>query len=308
METPTGEKARGRLRSVASIATTIILLAAVAYIIWQLVGQWHSLSRHRWTLRPAPALLSLPLAAAWFLCRAWLWRLILARFGYPLAYRRAFRTFMLAELSRYLPGTVWHVLGRGYYASRQGVPAAVTLTAMILEMALVALTAIAFLPLRAMGGGRLLEDLAIWAIAAVLVLLVFAHPRVIVPVVNAGLRRLRKQTIPARLRYRDIAEMLGLCALMWVCMCAAFVLLVWSIAPTEWGKAVAIAASFPAAWFAGLVSIVSPGGLGVREGALAVLLSGLLPAGMGAVIALASRLWLTVVELVCAAVAWRLRE
>jgi uncharacterized membrane protein YbhN (UPF0104 family) len=308
VETPPGENARGRLRALASIATTIILLAAVAYIIWQLVDQWHSLSRHRWTLRLAPALLSLPLAAAWFLCRGWLWRLILARFGYPLAYGRAFRTFMLAELARYLPGTVWHVLGRGYYASRQGVPAAVTLTGMILEMALVALTAIAFLPLRAIGGGRLFQDLAIWAIAAVLVLLVFAHPRVIIPVVNAGLRRLKKQTIPAQLRYRDIAEMLGLCALMWVCMCGAFVLLAWSITPMQWGKAVAIAASFPAAWFAGLVSIVSPGGLGVREGALAALLSGLLPAGLAVVVALAARLWLTVVELVCAAVAWRLRE
>jgi len=302
------EGTRGRLKVALAIIQAVILAVAIAYIAWTLADQWQSLRRHAWTLRPAPFLISVPFAAVWFLCRAWLWQRILAGFGYALAYHQCFRTFMLAELSRYLPGTVWHVFGRSYYANRQGVPAAVTLTGLILEMALVALTAVAFFPLRAIGGGRLLEGLAVWAAAAVFLLLVVAHPRVIVPLVNLGLRRLNKPLISATLRYRDILPMLAVCVLMWACICAAFWLLAVSVAPSAKSSAIGVAASFPAAWFVGLVAIAAPGGLGAREGALAALLGGLLPSGMGVVVALVSRLWLTGVELVCALIAWRLGE
>ena len=66
-----------------------------------------------------------------------------------------------------------------------------------------------------------------------------------------------------------------------------------------------MAGAYALAWTLGLATLVSPGGLGVREGVLAALLSGLLPGGMAVVAALASRLWLTGVELLCAAAAWR---
>ena len=287
---------------------TVILAAAVAYIAWGLAGQWGELRRHTWTLRPLPALLSVPLAAGWFLLRVRLWQSILERFGYPLAYRRAYRTWLLSELSRYLPGTVWHVLSRSHLSSRQGVPPPVALTGITLELALVALSAVAFFPLRAVGHGRLLEGLAAWAVAAALLLVVFAHPRAVLALVNAALRRMSRPTIPARLRYRDLFGMLALCAAMWVCLCLGFAAFAYAIAPPAGRSAVAVAASFPAAWFVGLIAIAAPGGLGVREGVLAALLSGVLPGGMAVVVALGARVWLTGVELLCAAVAWRIRE
>jgi hypothetical protein len=157
-------------------------------------------------------------------------------------------------------------------------------------------------------------------LAAALVLLVFAHPQVVVPLVNAGLRRLSQPAIQARLRYRELFGMLALCAAMWLCLCLGFAAFAYAIAPAAGGgplaggaplagrSALAVAASFPVAWIVGLVAVAAPGGLGVREGVLAALLSGVLPGGMAVVVALASRVWLTGVELLCAAVAWRLRE
>ena len=304
----------GRVRRIAAVVQTVILAAAVAYIAWGLAGQWAELRRHAWTLRPLPALLSLTLAAGWFVLRVRLWQRILACFGYPLAYRRAYRTWLLSELSRYLPGTVWHVLSRSHLSGRQGVPAPVALTGIMLELALVALVAVALFPLRAIGYGHPLEGVGIWALAAALVLLVLAHPQVVGPLVNAGLRRLSRPAIQARLRYRDLFGMLALCAAMWLCLCLGFAAFAYAIAPAAGGappagrSAIAIAASFPVAWVVGLVAVAAPGGLGVREGVLAALLSGVLPGGVAVVVALASRVWLTGVELLCAAVAWRLRE
>jgi len=296
-----------RPRAAVAIAQAAILLAAFGYIAWRLAGQWDALRHHAWTLRPGPALLSLPLAAGWFLCRVWLWQRLLAAMGHPLAYRRTFRAWVLSELGRYLPGKVWLVLGRSYLAGRQGVPARVVLTGMVFELALVALAAVAFFPLRA-GVGSVIGIPAAWAVGVALILVAALHPQIISPLINAALRRLGRAPIEVMPSYRALLGMFALCLLMWACLSAGFALLAASLAPVAARGAAGVAASFPVAWVIGLLAFVAPGGLGVREGVLAALLSGLLPGGMAVVVALASRVWITAVELLCAAAASRLRE
>jgi len=304
---PPDEQPRRR-SALGAAAQAVVLLAALAYIVWMLAGQWEALRSREWTLDPAPALLSLPLAAGWFLCRVWLWQRLLAAMGHRLAYGRVFRVWVLSALGRYLPGKVWYVLGRSYLSRRQGVPAPVALTAMVFELALVALAATAFFPIRAVSGGGTAGISWAWAGGVVLILLAAAHPRVVAPVVNAALQRMGRAPIAVRLSYRTLLGMFALCLLMWGLLSGGFALLAASMAPVTAREAVAVGASFPVAWVVGLIAFVSPGGLGVREGVLAALLAGPLPGGMAVVAALASRVWLTLVELLCAAAAWRMRE
>ncbi|HET8654996.1 MAG TPA: hypothetical protein VFL93_05745, partial [Longimicrobiaceae bacterium] len=47
-------------------------------------------------------------------------------------------------------------------------------------------------------------------------------------------------------------------------------------------------------------AVLAPGGLGVRESAMTLLLAPLLPAGVAAVLAIAARLWSVVSEVVLA--------
>ena len=297
-----------RRTAVGAVVQGIVLLAAVAYIAYGLVHEWESLRQHKWALRWAPLLLSVPLAAGWFLCRAWLWERLLDSFGYRVPYRRAFRTWVLSELARYVPGKIWIVVGRTYYSARDGVPASIVVTGMAFELALVALSATGFFLVRAAAASRLVHIPGLWVAIGALLLLALAHPRIITPVVNAALRRLGQPMIPTQLHYRALLAMVAVCALMWLCMCGGFALLAVSIATVGAGDLIGIAASFPVAWVIALVSVVAPAGLGVREGVLAALLSGVLPEGMALVVALASRVWVTGVELVCAAIAWSLRR
>lgn len=284
----------------------VVLLAAVAYIAYGLANQWGSLRRHEWALRAGPALLSIPLAGGWFFCRAWLWQRLLASFGYEVAYRRAFRAWVLSELARYVPGKIWIVLGRSYFSARDGVPTSIVVTGMAFELVLVTLSASAFVLMRAASATRVLRVPVIWVAVAGALLVILAHPRIITPLVNAALRRLGQPQIPTRLHYLHLLGMVGLCALMWLCLTLGFGILAVSVTPVAPGDLVRIAASFPVAWVIALASVISPAGLGVREGVLAALLAGALPEGVAVVLALASRIWLTVVELLCAALAWAL--
>jgi hypothetical protein len=63
---------------------------------------------------------------------------------------------------------------------------------------------------------------------------------------------------------------------------------------------------------AGLVIVLAPYGLGVKEGLLALLLQAFMPLGAAAAISLASRLWIVVVEVLEVAAVlvllWRLRH
>lgn len=52
------------------------------------------------------------------------------------------------------------------------------------------------------------------------------------------------------------------------------------------------------------MSLVTPGGLGVREGVLSVLLTFCLPPATATLVALLSRVWAICVEIILASVAW----
>ena len=68
-----------------------------------------------------------------------------------------------------------------------------------------------------------------------------------------------------------------------------------------WPRAVNCARQM-AAYAAGFLALLTPAGLGVREGVLVVALAPVLPAGPALVVALVSRVWMMLVELAGAAV------
>ena len=67
---------------------------------------------------------------------------------------------------------------------------------------------------------------------------------------------------------------------------------------------------YAAAWTVGFLSVITPGGLGIREGMLSLLLSAYLPSSTATLVALLSRTWSLAADLVLAAgaIALRLKE
>lgn len=306
---------RSRRRAVWVLFQAAVIIIALGYIAWGLYRGWGQLRQHSWMLRPGLALLSLAAAIGWFLCRAWLWQRILISLGFPLPYRRVYRAWILSELARFLPGKIWYAVSRTYYAERDGVPPPVALTGMAVELAVVTLAALAFFPLRAEAAAPLLRGPIFAAVIAVAVA-VLIQPRPLLRLVSVLVRRipsvrggsapaLAPESLDAAFGWRTRLEMLALSAAMWVCLAGGFLLLACSMSRLSWSDALAVSSSFPVAWVVAMAAVISPAGLGVRESVLAALLAEALPGGVGVVVALASRLWVTLAELLCAAAAWR---
>lgn len=80
----------------------------------------------------------------------------------------------------------------------------------------------------------------------------------------------------------------------------AFYMLARSIYPVDMKVMLHFIALYNGAWAAGFLSIVAPGGLGIREGALILLLKPYLPTSVAIIIAALARLWITLFEIAMA--------
>jgi uncharacterized membrane protein YbhN (UPF0104 family) len=212
------------------------------------------------------------------------------------------RIFMIANLGRYIPGKVWQIAGLAALAKRHGVPPVIATGAAVLGqgIALVAASAIGVVTLIHGPPGVRRWGLAVGVVLGV-VIVVGMLPPVFRKVVGLWFRLARQDPL-STLASADALRWLGLFVMNW----ALYVLAFWMLAASFGYQAplLPVASAFAAAYVLGYVMIFAPAGVGVREGFLIAFLTPHLGAAPASVLAIASRLWTTVVEVVPAGAFW----
>jgi len=232
-----------------------------------------------------------------YLFSAGLWGLMVREIGgYEVGFVASLRVFFTANLGRYLPGKLWQIAGLAYLARGEGVPGGTATAAAVLGQAFSLAGA------TLLGAGVLLQSGrgpafgGGWVAAVLLVLLLGATFPGILKLLLPLWFRLARQKIPGGFR-PDAGfgvRWMGLYAIGWALQGVAFWILVRSL-----GFQLTLmegVPAFPAAYVVGYVALFAPAGVGIREGVLVALLGPVLGAG-AAVVALAARLWTTIVEL-----------
>lgn len=272
--------------------------------IYYLMGQWGALRAHAWTLAPGPLLIGFGCAVAgWLLIGLGWWQAVRA-VGGRLGPIPAVRIWILSMVWRYLPGNVWHFFGRAYLAGQAGESRMVVIASSALEQILTLAGACLVLLLCAIGwpGGRWLAAPAALGLAGSLLIL---QPAIGRPV-SRVLARWTGQD--AHLVAPTPGRLLGLVGLFaGAQLCTGLSL--WALA----GAIGATAAPAPligaavAGWAIGYLSLLTPSGLGVREGAVIVLLTPLIGAPAALLAGLLSRAVAMLAEaaLWCVGALWR---
>ena len=96
--------------------------------------------------------------------------------------------------------------------------------------------------------------------------------------------------------------------LFWIWIGFAFFLFVRSLVPVAWTQAGVLCACFAFAWIVGFLSFLTPGGLGVREGLLGILLANYMPVPQATLVALLCRVWMLSAEILLAGIAFFLHR
>ena len=133
--------------------------------------------------------------------------------------------------------------------------------------------------------------------------LLLCNPRFLEWSLNTLLRLFKRPPIKVTLTWRQLGLILFGYLGVWLIMGSAFALLAASLTPVTPQQFAALIATWAAAYVIGYLSMLTPSGLGVREGVMILLLAPLFPAPVPTIIALAARLWMVIAEVVGAAIA-----
>ena len=113
-----------------------------------------------------------------------------------------------------------------------------------------------------------------------------------------------KKVIKAIHSFKKLFRLIVIHLLLWACAGVSFFLFLRSIYPIRIVQLPIISSIYSLAWSLGFMSLITPSGLGVREGVLSLLLTSCLPPATATLVALLSRLWLIGWEIVLAGVAF----
>lgn len=280
---------------------TAIGTLVVAMAVRSLVRQWDAVREQgiAWHLDWRWIAASLLLTWIMYLGLVWGWRMLILAWGESLRFWRAVRIWLLASLGRYIPGKVWALLGLAVLAKQEGVSGATAMGSAIVMQLLALMTggavAVGFL------GGTLLDQhlpggvvaaVGLAGVALLTSLLVTNHRAMHWFGCRIGRPEAVRAIPPGQLMMAVVPNLLawlgyGL-ALLWIAR--------GTIGETTMGWPLATGA-FTASYLAGYLFLFAPGGIGVRESVLILLLQPTIGLGQAIALAAASRLALTVNEL-----------
>lgn len=286
------------------VAAVVFLAAALVTAGLAIASGWESWVTLReqarafeWRVRPAWLALAVAAAVAALLVTARLWVAMLRRMGGRLGTREAVAAWMGSNLGRYLPGKIWQLTGIAAYLRARGDSGAAALGSSLALQAVVLASGtalgLATLGARALGGTEpWVLALAALAVAAAL------HPAVLRLLMRLGARFLGEAPPDGSLRATDLARAALVALGLWGLYGIGFWALYRGLTPAAGPGVVTATGVFAASYVVGYLVLIAPGGLVVREGALAALLGSVagLPLGAAAGIAVAARLWTTAAE------------
>jgi len=293
----------GPTRRVRRLVGWGFALIVIVTVTGKLLDQWDEVRDALLAVRPDGIALALSCIAVLVVYALLIqtWRIVLAGWGHPLPFWDAARIWTVSNLGKYIPGKVWALSAMAVMAEARGVSPVVAAAAAVLITLIN--TIVGFVVVAATGMAVLDVPRVLVVLLAAAGLGVVLGPRLL-PRIGARLGRLLGRTIviPA-LPLRAVAAAVIATAVAWAGYGFAFRLFVIGVLGAAPGSLAVYIAVFAGSYLVGFVALFAPGGVGVRE---AVMAAGLRRAafatGPAYLIVLASRLWLTVLEIVPALV------
>ena len=276
----------------------------LGFLVFTVIDQWHELEEKDvrfaglWLLPGIVALLAFQASAGF----AWLLQLrMLGKHPRWVGSQAAWGKSLLA---RYVPGGILFVVSRVVLTEREGVPRRTSLTAMAYETVLQFASAAAFAAWFLLAHPDRADAWLGWtALAAVPISLGCMHPRLFAPLANRMLRAFGRRGVPALLSPRQVLGMFAYYAATWAVMGTGMYCVARAIYPAAGSDWSVIASAQALAFCAAVITLVFPGGLGIRDGAFAWAMKTAVPGNsfaVAAAVALLARIALSASEVIYA--------
>jgi glycosyltransferase 2 family protein len=281
------------------------------FLIFFVVRQWNDLPDFDWRFEAGWLALSAVAVLLFYVVEAELWRLILHSLGEDhLAAREARAIWGKSLLARYVPTNALMVVGRVVMAEREGVAKRVCLASIVYELGLGFGTAVMVGAYFVIELPDLQDEPSRYLVLALIPLVLAAlHPRVFFPLANLGLRKLGREPLPRALPFGRVLQLALLYVGGWAIIGTGVYAFASALTPLDASDFPYVAAAYPVAFCVAVLTFVVPSGLGTRDAALAIALKAVMASTVATAIAIAFRIFQTLIELLyVGAVSWLARR
>jgi len=292
----------GRRARVLTVVKWVAAVVALAFLVWSIARQWDAISRDFVRLDAGTIVLGVAATIVALVANMLSWRAMMSASGFRVRLAAASSIFFVGQLGKYIPGGVWSIaaqaeLGRAHGLQRTG-SAVAALASMLVSMVTAAVVGIVAVLLASSTGFATFW----WLIPLIVVGLVCLTPPVLGRLIAVAFRILRRPAQDTTLTWTGTVMSLVWSLVMWLAygVQATLVLRVFAAdSPTLFPVAVG---AYAVAWLVGFVVVIAPAGIGPREGILVLLLGSVAGGSAPLALAVISRVFMTIGDVVLAGV------
>ena len=267
---------------------TAVTILAIGFFVHYALRNLDKIPSLNWSLEStAIALFSVALVVFSIGIVGTIWYMLLRDNGISTSWKQAQIIFAIAQLGKYLPGNVGQHVGRVFMARKIGISVPITLSTMLVEIilgtsisaGLAVLSLILFVDGQTLGLKLQFGSVQLGLGVALLLFMPWLGIGFLNRYLPGLAKRLSSDGVIAAPRLRTALAVAVLFLLCFVVMGLILKLQAqWFFGVTE-GSVFELTCLFSVAWLAGYLAPGAPGGLGVREAMMVLLLSPVLGAG-----------------------------
>ncbi len=274
----------------------------ISRILWI---NWKDVSEFSWSVKPEYLVVAIFFRFIKLGLTVYCWRYILIKYNSSLSYFRALRIYTHSQLTRYIPGKIWHLVSRSIMAKSEKIEPIVIVASIILELLFFVLSGILIFLFSLFFWKELVTGKWIYFFILLIPLVIFLiYPPVFDYMFNLLARLSKAKTIEFKLSLPSNLVLLILYSVSWLFGGISIFFMIASITKINLIYIPVVTGIISISWVIGFLSFVTPSGLGVREASITAFMSTIFPAHISALISIVVRLFSTLTELFFALLAY----
>jgi len=213
--------------------------------------------------------------------------------GARVNFAQAYYGYHASQLGKYIPGRIWIIPGRAMTMRRFGVDAITAASSTLIDMyVLIAAGVLVYVPTLLVTGQGTMRQLGLVGLLGCIPLLIsIIFPSVLNKLFALGMKWIGRGEMSFHFKWYHFALMLVNDGMLWVISGFGLYLLADSFSPLTLTQLPIVIGAMGFSWVLGTLAFLTPAGLGVREGAMGLLLSAVLPLPLPALVAILARFW-----------------
>jgi hypothetical protein len=272
----------------------VIVVLILFFLVRTLVLNWQKVKEYNFRINIYYLLISFLIFFLGAFLDSQIWRFLLLK---SKAFLPKFKTFKIHFSSRfgsYIPGKVWFLLIRSRLCKNENVAQRDVIISSLLEIG-ISMIAPSILSLVFVGGYFLGKQYLPIMVAAIIVMgIIFLRPKIFYGILNFGLKKIKKETIPQDTQLKLATLLLALVfnGLVWLIYGLSFYFFAKSIVPILPGSTIYLIGTYIVSATVGAWAFFTPYGLGVRETTQSYFLSHLIPFEISILLSFLTRIWM----------------